>query len=394
MTLKKMGRKAMASMVMMGLGVALTACSGDSTTAYLYVVSSTRGTAGVINAFAVRYQQGNLLQLADSPVPSGGRNPVAIAAAPNGKFIYVVHRDDSSVVEFAIGVDGKLYAQHTYNTTGSFPTSASVDASGKFLYVTFTYQTGYTPALVGPGGVTIFPINSDNTLNDAQKTTQVVGFSPVAVSASSSNHFVYVLDREPTGGVLLGFSQNTSTGALTPVPGTSITTNSTNTTVATGFAAGVLPAALVVDKAAQHLYLTDSGASRLLSYALGGNGVPSQIGSVATGDTPVGLTIDPVQGKYLYVANNIAGSISGYTFAANGAAQAFASSPTYQAGAGPTCVTIEPSRGLYLFTSNNIDGTISGEQLRSDGTLEQIQGTPFTASALPACAVTVPEFPH
>ena len=60
--------------------------------------------------------------------------------APNNLFLYTVNNFDSDVVEFAIGTDGKLYPQNTYNITGSLPTAAAIDAAGKFLYVTFTYQ--------------------------------------------------------------------------------------------------------------------------------------------------------------------------------------------------------------------------------------------------------------
>ena len=95
---------------------------------------------------------------------------MGLVVAPNDLFLYTVNNFDSDVVEFAIGTDGKLYPQNTYNITGSLPTAAAIDAAGKFLYVTFTYQNNangselYTPANPGPGGITVFPINSDNTL--------------------------------------------------------------------------------------------------------------------------------------------------------------------------------------------------------------------------------------
>jgi 6-phosphogluconolactonase len=82
---------------------------------------------------------------------------VALVVAPNNLFLYTVNNFDSDVVEFAIGTDGKLYPQNTYNTTGSLPTAAAIDAAGKFLYVTFTYQNNadgaqlYSPANPGAG---------------------------------------------------------------------------------------------------------------------------------------------------------------------------------------------------------------------------------------------------
>ena len=116
---------------------------------------------GGVSAYAVDYQIGSLTPLADSPIEAG-RNPVTLVASPNGLNLYVVNHDDSTVGEYAIGTDGKIYLQNTYNVTGSAPTAIAIDAAGAFLYVAFTYQVGpngqqlYSPASPGPGGVTIF----------------------------------------------------------------------------------------------------------------------------------------------------------------------------------------------------------------------------------------------
>ena len=67
MTWNKMGRRTMASVVSLAMGLGLTACSRDYTLAYVYTTSSTTSSIGVINAYAVDYQSGALTQLADSP---------------------------------------------------------------------------------------------------------------------------------------------------------------------------------------------------------------------------------------------------------------------------------------------------------------------------------------
>ena len=160
-----MGRAVTASMLSLAMALGVTACSNDYTVSYLYMATSQSLPHGLINAYQVDYQSGSLLPLADSPIDAGGRNTVGLVVAPNNLFLYTVNNFDSDVVEFAIGTDGKLYPQNTYNITGSLPTAAAIDAAGKFLYVTFTYQNTpggaelYTPSNPGPGGVTIFPIN-------------------------------------------------------------------------------------------------------------------------------------------------------------------------------------------------------------------------------------------
>jgi len=405
MTLNTMGRRAakatIASVLSAAMGLGLTACGNNHTVAFLYATTA-KNNPGVISGYKIDFQAGHLVQLADSPVPSGGRNPVALVASPDHRFIYVVHRDDSTVVLFAIGTDGKLYAQHTYNVTGSFPLAASIDPSGKFLYVPFTYQKApngdqlYTPANPGPGGVTIFPITAaDGSLGTP--TTTNLGRSPVGVVATSANHFVYFISQDSANQTnLYGFSADPSTGALTPLPG--VTINPGNVP-SIGFPSGVTPSAIIEDPSSTHLYVTDQATNQLYSYLIAPNGVPSLLsnGTVPTDADPVGITID-ITGKFLYVVNYTGGTIGGYTFGSNGAAILSTVAASTQAGTGPTCVTTigsptntDPSHAIYLYASNALSNSITGQQmLPQDGSLRQIFESPFTAAALPTCLIAVP----
>lgn len=405
MTLKTVGQRAIASIVSVAMGLGLAACGRDYTVGYVYVTTA-QGTAGLLNGYKVDYQQGFLTQLANSPIPSGGKNPVTVVASPDHLSIYVIHRDDSSIVHFLIGTDGKIYPQKTYNITGSFATDGSIDPSGKFLYVTYTYQNTilpdgsqqqlYTPANPGPGGVTIFPINSDGSLGSPSNFK--VGRNPVKISATSKNHFVYVIAQDSATNLnLFGFSANAGNGTLTALPG--ITINPDNVP-STGYPSGVTPAGIIVDAAASHLYITDQAANIVLGYTIGANGVPSFIGSARTDSSPAGMTIDS-SGKYLYVASYGAGSVNGFTFATNGAPVTSTVASSVQAGSGPTCLstigapsTGEPTHAVYLYASNQLSNNVTGTQLSpTDGSLKQIQNTPFSGNALPTCMVVVPVVP-
>ena len=140
MTRKSMGRAGLASILSLAMALGVTACSNDYTVSYVYMATSRTLPHGLIIAYQVDYQSGYLLPMNDSPIDAGGRDTVGLVVAPNQLFLYTVNNFDSNVVEFAIGTDGKLYPQNTYNITGSLPTAAAIDAAGKFLYVTFTYQ--------------------------------------------------------------------------------------------------------------------------------------------------------------------------------------------------------------------------------------------------------------
>jgi len=326
-----------------------------------------------------------------------------MVVAPNNLFLYSVNNFDSDVVEFAIGTDGKLYPQNTYNTTGSLPTAAAIDAAGKFLYVTFTYQnnangaTLYSPENPGPGGLTIFPINANNTLGTP--TTVNLGRNPIGITTSAVGNFVYVIEQDSASSAnLLGFSENPGTGALTPLPG--MTINSGNVP-SSGFASGPNPGGLLEDSTSTHLYVTDETLNQVATYTLGSNGVPVPTGTpTLTEAGPMGMAFD-LSGKYLYVTAYTANTLDGYTIGPGGVPARSTVAASVQTGTGPTCVTVSgspsnanPSHAVYLYTSNALSNNVIGEQLNEqNGGLDQIPGTPFGGSALPVCAVTVPALP-
>ena len=366
-----MGRAVKASMLSLAMALGVTACSNDYTVSYVYMTTAKTLPHGLINAYQVDYQSGYLYTLADSPIDAGGRDTVGLVVAPSELFLYTVNNFDSDVVEFAIGTDGKLYPQHTYNITGSLPTAAAIDAAGKFLYVTFTYQNNangtelYTPANPGPGGITIFPINKDNTLGTP--TTVNVGRNPVGIITSTAGNYVYVIEQDSASSAnLLGFSENATTGALTPLPG--VTINPGNVP-STGYPSGSNPSGLLEDATATHLYLTDQTLNQVATYSVGTNGIPSLAGTTTTDAGPMGMAFD-LDHKYLYVTAYTANALDGFTIGANGVPVRSTVAASVQTGTGPTCVTISgapsnanPIHAIYLYTSNALSNNVTGEQL-------------------------------
>ncbi|MGA2438221.1 MAG: beta-propeller fold lactonase family protein [Acidobacteriaceae bacterium] len=393
MNLHKISRIAKVSVVSVAMVLGLASCSLDYTVGYVYMTTN-KSNPGLIDQYAIDFDSGALSQIG-SPV-AAGNNPVMLVASPSGMFVYVLNQADSTVQEFAVQGDGTLASQHVYPITGGTrPTAAAIDPQGAFLYVAFTYQTGYSAATPGPGGVAIFPVNADNSLGT--QTTQPVGNNPVAVTASYFNHFVYVLDQEASPkATILGFSQNTTTGALTPVPGTTITTVA-GKTVATGFAAGVVPSAIAEEPTSRFLYVTDQAANQLIGYTVLASGglLPMVNGPFATGLFPSDLTIDPT-GKLIYVVNFNGSTVQGYMIDAgtgtpSGAVGAFATGT----GTGPTCVAIDPAVGVFLYTSNSLDNTVTGEQLNPNtGGLTAVQNSPFNSSGQPTCLTVVANGSH
>ena len=406
-----MGRLAKASVVSVALGLGLTACSRDYVVAYVYVTTA-KANPGLINGYAVDYQTGSLVALADSPIPAG-RNPVAIVSATSQKtgnqFLFVLNHDDSTVGSYGVGTDGKLYAENTVNTTGSFPVAAAVDSAGAFLYVAYTLQNGYTTALPGPGGISIFPItysggtSGQETVSLGTPTNVNIGNNPVGIVASKYNNYVYVVDAEtPAGGSpvgeILGFKQNATTGALTALPGVNVPTTvpASSLPAATGYVAGVTPSGIAENPLSSFVYVTDKVANQLYGYIVQANGslVPMVNAPFTTGQYPYSVTIDP-RGLYLYVANYNASTVSAYAITTSTGTPTASVGGNTAVSTNPVAIAIEPALGIYLFTANQTDNTISGEQLDPhNGGLKAIQNSPFPASGLPTAIVAITNGAH
>lgn len=415
MKFHKRFRPALAAAAAFAVSLGFTACSRDYVAAYVYAPSNTSGS---IAAYGVDYQSGVLTQINGSPFPSQLTNPVTLVTHPNNKYLYLIGgTQNAEVEEYSIGTDGKLYGQNTYNITGTYPTAAAVDSTGKFLYVTYQYQKAYTPVSVGPGGLTIFPINADGSLGSAVNMN--LGMDPAAVAVSAitcapnaalgstnpactgtygaghQNVFVYVVDQGDQ--VVVALTQNVATGALTPVAGSTCTTAAPTT--CTGYKSGVTPSAIAIDPTARFVYVTDKTSNLVIGYgsALTSNGALTSLISSpwATGSYPVGLTIDP-RGDYLYTANYNGNSVSGYAInTSNGSLGSIASTSGFTTNTGPTCVTIEPALGIYLYTSNYLDSSISGGQLSANtGQLTGVVDSPFPTSTQPVCIASVANGSH
>lgn len=414
MKFSQIGRITRATALSLAVGLGMAACSSNYTLDYLYVTTSkaTVGSPnGGINAYKVDNQSGTLTQMADSPTDSGGINPVAIVLSPNSQALYVINHDSSNIVEFLIGTDGKIYPKNTYvlgTQGGSYPTAAVIDGTNKYLIVAFTYQYPYTPVNPGAGGLEVFAINSDNSLNPtpiANGTLPyfIAGTNPVSVGVapcttapapcpSSYVPYIYVVNQDPAGASVWGYSLSLTTGKLTLIPtpvGASISHSI--------YGAGVTPHAIAEDPTARFVYVTDSASNQLVAYTVQSDGslVPLSNGPFPTGLYPEGITMDP-RGQYIYLTNYNASTVTGYSInQATGAPSGVASNGASATGTGPNCVTIEPSQGVYLYTSNFVDNSVSGMQLDPHtGALSNIQNTPFNTGGNPTCAVAVQAGSH
>ena len=387
MKFSKFGRIALASVVSLGFGIGLTACGPSNTIDFIYVTSS-KDNPGRINVLKVDSQAGALIPIADSPYSSEGRNPVADVASANGKNLYVINHDDNTIVEFAIGTDGKLYPQQTCNMPGSFPTQLAINKAGTYLYVVETYQPNFSTNIPGPGALIVFPVNATGGLGATGSLCTPVangvnaffpaGKSPVAVNVLANGGFVYVVNE---GDATISAFKVASDGTLATV-GT--------------FPVGVAPNAIASDPTNKFLYVTDGAANQMIGFLLQANGsLVAMQTPFKTDQLPDAVAVDP-RGIYVYVANYNANNVSAYTIdRATGNATQISGSTTYAVDTGPLCILIEPAEARYVYTANFLGNTISGLALKpATGALSAVQNTPFKAAGQPTCSAAITHGNH
>jgi 6-phosphogluconolactonase len=392
MKLNKSSQLVLVSAVSLLASSLITACA-TLTVDFVYVTCSKAAgpnNYGEVDVFEVNSMSGHMRQIPTSPFFSGGRNPVADAVSADDADLYVVNEDDNTIVQFVIGNDGKLYPQNTVNTPGVFPMGVAV--SGKHLFVADLYQPLPICSNASPcsGSVAVFPLKSDNSLDKPVvnasisasywpltlpgNPTDVMVPTAINVTGSGSLLFVSAYDSTAGGGYVFGFSVN-SDGTLVGLNG------------GAPFPVGTHPSALASNAGGTYLYVADSIKSVVYGYQIASGLLTPLSGSpYSTGSAPSAIAIDAT-GKFAYVANAQDANVTAYTINAGN----LNSVGVFTTGTQPVAIGIDPSRNEYLYTANFLGDTISGFQINmNSGTLLNSQFSPYRSSAQPTAVAAIP----
>jgi len=397
MKLSKVSQLVLVSMVGLLVATLLTACQ-LVTIDYVFVAASAgtgAGSAGQIFTYNVDSQSG-ALRTGKPPVSSGGSAPVALAVTSNYANLYVANQGNNSVVHFTIADTGVLTKKDSI-TTGDTPVSLAVNPANKYLYVV----SGTSSATLSE-----YSLGTDGAIGSmaAQTALIVPAFSndtivPASVTVLPNNNYVYVAAYDqsaynPGGSIsstanpgwVFGYAVG-SGGALTA------TTNSP-------YKAGVKPSGIAPDPTNRFVYVTDYASNHLIGYAIQTNGSLNFLvnGPFKTGNEPSAVVVDP-RGTYIYLSNELDSSVTGYTIAlATGTPSALVNSNAsivYATDTQPVAITVDPALGRFVYTANRLGNSISGFRLNPDtGVLTLTQATPYPTGAQPTALVTIPHGNH
>jgi 6-phosphogluconolactonase (cycloisomerase 2 family) len=378
----------------------LIAACGTLTVDFVFVTSAKAAGSynyGEIDVFEINSESGRMRQISTSPFPSEGRNPVAEAVSADNGSLFVVNKDDNTLVQFVIGSDGKLYAFNTVNTPGLLPMGIAVNKSNLFVLDTYEPLSTCTTSNPCPGSISVYPLTAASgstptaigtaatnsavsaqywplTLSTAPKDVIV----PTGVSVLASGSYVYVTAYDSSTssnvGYIFAFSV-ASNGALTPLSGSPYQVDTSTR-----------PSAIATDSTSSYVYVTDYLSGNVYSYAVASTGALTEVSSSHAGGEPSAIVVDPSY-SYAYVANYLDDTVTAFSIS-NGVLTRIGN---FTAGLEPVAIGIDPSTSHFLYTANYLDGTVSGFQISTtDGSLLVSQNSPYGTNALPTAVAAVP----
>jgi 6-phosphogluconolactonase (cycloisomerase 2 family) len=396
MKFSKLSQLALVSAIGLIVASFLTACE-LVTIDFVYVAASagaSAGSAGQIYGYAVDAQSG-AIRSAVAAISSGGTNPVAMAMTSDYNNIYVANQGNKTVEHFTTSDSGTLTVKDSI-TLANAPVSMAVNSANTYLYV-ISGTTSATLTEYPLSSGTIGTATSSVSLTLPGYPTDTILATGVIVLANNGGVYVTAYDQSaynPGGtttsnanpGWIFGYSVGTS-GALTTVSGSP-------------YQAGVKPSALATEPTSRFIFVTDYASNELIGYSVLSTNVLSSMinGPFKTGNEPTSITIDP-RGIYMYVTNSLDSTLSSYSIALP------TGTPSTIVGSGatagnttdtdPVSVTVEPSLGRFVYTANRLGNSISGFKLNPDtGALATTLATPYPTGAYPMAVLAVPHGNH
>jgi DNA-binding beta-propeller fold protein YncE len=310
-------------------------------------------------------------------VPVNGTGGTGTTPTNTGDYAYVVSVNTASssdpiysLTGFSIG-SGKLTELTGFPLIMPFPPStAVVTPSNALLYVCGSEVLyGYTISSAG-ALTSILNTNQSQALVNANISQMVV---------SPDGNWLLGLDQTPNGSIVTIHEYGIgSTGQLT-------TENPVQYSLIGG--ATATPASIAISPANNYVAVAlGNGGDVLFSFATS----TGTLTEVAQENPPTSTSADQAvafdaKGTTLYVARSgTDGGVIPYVIGTSNSVTTLtaAAGAPFATGAGPASILID-STGKYLYVANKVDSTISGFSIGTGGVLTALAGSPFTAGTNP-----------
>jgi len=333
------------------------ACSGVGRFAY-----AANAGDDTISVYSIDSTTG-ALTAAGTPVATGN-SPYAIVASPDGQHVYVVNEASNNISAYAVNATSGALTQIAGSPfpAGTDPYALAFDPAGAYLYVANSHSNN----------ISAYAVNaSTGALTPLPTATYATGLGPTAISVDGAGKFVFVANGRGSNNISV-FSITAGTGELTPVAGSPFA------------AVGGNPYSMVfVDSWAFYgLYVTTfdaSAGSQVSMFKV------DHVTGALSFVTPWLVGVDNYiatdrNGGTLYGATG--GSVVGYGILDGGDLLTLSGYP-YATGTNAYSVTVDPSN-QFLYVANDGAGSVSGfKRNPMSGRLTAIPGSPFAAGNKP-----------
>lgn len=241
-----------------------------------------------------------------------------------------------------------------------FPTAnatGSILAAFEYRYL---YATSFSGNVVG-----MFSIDN-RTGQISSLGTVATGTNPAYLCMDSKSRYLYVANG--AAAQIRGYGINSSTGGLTPLPGSPYT-------------AGSQTLGIAITPDDSYVFVNQETANQTRSYAVAADGSLSPVSTQSAGTATRGLVIHPTL-PYVYNTNTTSQNIYGYQYdRANGTFGPLPGFPVALTTYTPWMEFDKSGKYLYIASQSAVLGVYGFSVDQANGSLSAISGSPFTATS-------------
>jgi 6-phosphogluconolactonase (cycloisomerase 2 family) len=324
--------------------------TGLNGTNYVYVPNYGSNNVSV---FSASESNGTLTPIQTIALTSPASGPIAAVIEPSGNYAYFADWTSGSISTYKIAQSGSTQGELTFLQNTTAGTSSVQNPIG---LTTDIYGSFVVSANFGSNTVSSFTIAATGTLSLTPTSTANAGSGPNAVQHDPAGNYVYVVNQGSNEILSFALTKAGQTGAGTLTPGDKVRTQDGPTTVSVNSGANA------VAYTSKYCYVVSNASAKTIvdQFSIDTGANAGELATNGTGPNPgtdpVSIAIDPTE-TYVYVANQTATTIAGYTISGAGALTANGTTAAPAGGGNLTSIATEPS-GRYVFALNQTKNSI------------------------------------